>query len=144
MTKWNDFMQFQSCFIHLSDRLVTNEIYNIKICTLYINNVPVMQKYLSQHWFSHKLQVNPCQHPIVILKDVGHNELSDMIQFMYKGEVGVRHQDLPAFLKLADTLKVKGLATEKMEVCHFRNIKFVLHVNVCIKFKLLFFSIIIC
>ncbi|KAK6627039.1 hypothetical protein RUM44_009516 [Polyplax serrata] len=66
-------------------------------------------------YFKNLFKVNPCQHPIVILKDVGHNELSDMIQFMYKGEVGVRHQDLPAFLKLADTLKVKGLATEKME-----------------------------
>lgn len=68
------------------------------------------------------LKVNPCRHPIIILKDVGHNELSYMLQYMYKGEVGVKHDDLPSFLKLADTLKVKGLAGEKIEVsCFFLN-----------------------
>lgn len=65
------------------------------------------------------LQVNPCKHPIVILKDVSHHELSYMLEFMYKGEVGVRHEELPSFLKLAETLKVKGLAGEKIEVSYF-------------------------
>jgi len=57
--------------------------------------------------------VNPCKHPIVILKDVGHQELVDMLDFMYRGEASVRQEDLPAFLKLAETLQVKGLAGDK-------------------------------
>mgnify|MGYP006989433394 FL=1 len=37
-----------------------------------------------------------------------------MLDFMYKGEASVRQEDLAAFLKLAETLKVKGLAGDKV------------------------------
>lgn len=60
--------------------------------------------------------MNPCQHPIVILKDVGYQELTDMLDFMYRGEANVKQQDLPSFLRLAETLKVKGLAGRCSEV----------------------------
>jgi len=63
--------------------------------------------------------VNPCKHPIVILKDVGHQEMADMLDFMYRGEANVRQEDLAAFLKLAETLKVKGLAGDKSGVSVF-------------------------
>ncbi|KAI1301748.1 Protein bric-a-brac 2 [Halotydeus destructor] len=58
---------------------------------------------------------NPCQHPIVILKDVRFIDLKAIIDFMYKGEVNVSQEQLSALLKTAETLKVKGLAevTEK-------------------------------
>lgn len=64
-------------------------------------------------FFFYYFQVNPCKHPIVILKDVGHQEMADMLDFMYRGEANVRQEDLAAFLKLAETLKVKGLAGDK-------------------------------
>lgn len=44
---------------------------------------------------------------------MGHQELADMLDFMYRGEASVRQEDLAAFLKLAETLKVKGLAGDK-------------------------------
>lgn len=53
---------------------------------------------------------NPCQHPIVILKDVRYEEIKCIIDFMYKGEVNVSQDQLSALLKTAETLKVKGLA----------------------------------
>jgi len=58
---------------------------------------------------------NPCQHPIVILKDVRFIDLRAIIDFMYRGEVNVSQDQLSALLKTAETLKVKGLAevTEK-------------------------------
>lgn len=34
-----------------------------------------------------------------------------MLDFMYRGEARVKQEDLPSFLKLAETLKIKGLAT---------------------------------
>lgn len=67
-------------------------------------------------FFLFLFQVNPCKHPIVILKDVGHQEMADMLDFMYRGEANVRQEDLAAFLKLAETLKVKGLAGDKQGV----------------------------
>lgn len=58
---------------------------------------------------------NPCQHPIIILKDVRFIDLKAIIDFMYRGEVNVSQEQLSALLKTAETLKVKGLAevTEK-------------------------------
>ena len=42
--------------------------------------------------------------------------MADMLDFMYRGEANVRQEDLAAFLKLAETLKVKGLAGDRAEV----------------------------
>lgn len=60
--------------------------------------------------------MNPCDHPIVILKDVTHQELKQLLQFMYRGEVHVRQQELSAFLHTAELLQIKGLTTG-LEVC---------------------------
>jgi len=61
-------------------------------------------------YFQSLFMDNPCQHPIVILKDMHYNELKAIVDFMYKGEVNVSQDQLPALLKTAETLKVKGLA----------------------------------
>ncbi|PNF34036.1 hypothetical protein B7P43_G03482, partial [Cryptotermes secundus] len=61
-------------------------------------------------YFQTLFSVNPCQHPIVILKDVKYNDLKTMVDFMYYGEVNVSHDQLPAILKTAEMLKIKGLA----------------------------------
>ncbi|GBP82060.1 Protein tramtrack, beta isoform [Eumeta japonica] len=53
---------------------------------------------------------HPSRHPIVILKDVGVDELRTLVDFMYKGEVNVQYCQLPALLKTAESLQVKGLA----------------------------------
>ncbi|CAK1598796.1 unnamed protein product [Parnassius mnemosyne] len=53
---------------------------------------------------------HPSRHPIVILKDVGLEELRTLVDFMYKGEVNVQYCQLPALLKIAESLQVKGLA----------------------------------
>lgn len=53
---------------------------------------------------------NPCKHPIVIMKDMRYCDLKAIIDFMYRGEVNVSHDQLSALLKVAETLKVKGLA----------------------------------
>lgn len=53
---------------------------------------------------------NPCKHPIVIMKDMRYSDLKAIIDFMYRGEVNVSHDQLSALLKTAETLKVKGLA----------------------------------
>ena len=56
------------------------------------------------------LQENPSKHPIIILKDVPFAHLQAILEFMYAGEVNVAQDQLPAFLKTAERLKVKGLA----------------------------------
>ncbi|KAK7873553.1 hypothetical protein R5R35_008796 [Gryllus longicercus] len=54
----------------------------------------------------------PCQHPVVVLKDVKYGEMKAILEYMYRGEVNVAHDHLAALLKVADALKVKGLVEE--------------------------------
>ncbi|KAL3284909.1 hypothetical protein HHI36_019042 [Cryptolaemus montrouzieri] len=60
-------------------------------------------------YFKEMFKVNPCKHPIVILKDVGHEHMKDILEFMYLGEVSVLRENLASFLRTAELLQVKGL-----------------------------------
>lgn len=60
-------------------------------------------------YFQELFHVNPCQHPIVFLKDVSYSALSNLLQFMYQGEVKVSQDELTNFIKVAEALKIKGL-----------------------------------
>jgi len=54
---------------------------------------------------------NPCQHPIIILKDMSAKLVSNLLEFMYQGSVNVKQVELQAFMKIAETLQIKGLTT---------------------------------
>ncbi|XP_018334673.2 broad-complex core protein isoforms 1/2/3/4/5-like, partial [Agrilus planipennis] len=60
-------------------------------------------------YFKELFRVNPCKHPIVILQDVNYSALKNLLQFMYYGEVSVSQEEIPIFMRVAETLKVKGL-----------------------------------
>ncbi|XP_026480706.1 longitudinals lacking protein, isoforms H/M/V-like [Ctenocephalides felis] len=61
-------------------------------------------------FFESLLGENPCQHPIIILKDVRFWELQALVDFMYKGEVNVTQEGLQDLLKCAETLQIRGLS----------------------------------
>ncbi|KAG5682740.1 hypothetical protein PVAND_012073 [Polypedilum vanderplanki] len=48
--------------------------------------------------------------PIVILKDVKFMDIKYLVEFMYKGEINVEHNNLASLLKTAEELRIKGLA----------------------------------
>lgn len=60
-------------------------------------------------YFQEMFMSNPCKHPIVVLKDVSVNVMQELLQFMYQGEVNVKHSELQCFMKIAETLQIKGL-----------------------------------
>uniref|UniRef100_A0A6P7FE28 Protein abrupt-like isoform X1 n=1 Tax=Diabrotica virgifera virgifera TaxID=50390 RepID=A0A6P7FE28_DIAVI len=60
-------------------------------------------------YFKQMFKANPCKHPIVILKDVRHENMKDILEFMYMGEVSVLRENLTQFLRTAELLQVKGL-----------------------------------
>merc|ERR1712243_218609 len=78
---------------------------------------------------AHKMVVSACspffkkmiefqkneKHPIIILKDVSFLHMSAILEFMYHGEVSVTQEELPAFLKTAEKLEIKGLAEDDKE-----------------------------
>lgn len=47
----------------------------------------------------------------VILKDVTYSIMSELLQFMYQGEVNVKQAELQSFMSIAESLQIKGLAT---------------------------------
>ncbi|KAK2720368.1 hypothetical protein QYM36_004302, partial [Artemia franciscana] len=49
-------------------------------------------------------------HPVIILKDVKFEDLLSLVKFMYTGEVTVPQAQTSSLLKVAEMLKVKGLA----------------------------------
>lgn len=52
----------------------------------------------------------PDKHPVVFLKDVRYEEMKALLEFMYRGEVSVDQENLSSLLKVAEGLKIKGLA----------------------------------
>lgn len=52
---------------------------------------------------------HPEKHPIVILKDITFADMKCLLDFMYRGEVSVDQDRLTAFLRVAESLRIKGL-----------------------------------
>jgi hypothetical protein len=61
-------------------------------------------------YFQSMLYNTPDRHPIVFLRDVRYNEMKALLEFMYRGEVSVDQENLSSLLKVAEGLKIKGLA----------------------------------
>lgn len=60
---------------------------------------------------------HPDKHPIVILKDVPYADMRSLLDFMYRGEVSVDQDRLTAFLRVAESLRIKGLTEVNEEKC---------------------------
>ena len=56
------------------------------------------------------LQENPCQHPVIIFRNVKFEDLAALVDFMYQGEVNVVQDQLASFLTTAELLAVQGLS----------------------------------
>ncbi|XP_035896116.1 protein abrupt-like isoform X2 [Anopheles stephensi] len=60
-------------------------------------------------YFKDVFKENPCQHPVIIFKNVRYNDLMSLVEFMYQGEVSVPQEQLPSFLHTAEVLAIRGL-----------------------------------
>lgn len=63
-------------------------------------------------------QQNPCQHPIIILRDVAYVDMSALLSFVYQGEVYVSQDRLTTFLRTAELLHIKGLTEQNQQQPH--------------------------
>lgn len=107
--KWNDFhASILSSFRHLRDQ---EDFIDVTIacdgCSFTAHKVVLSA---CSPYFRSLLKANPCQHPIVILRDVRVQDMEALLRFMYNGEVHIGQEQLADFLKTAQTLQVRGLA----------------------------------
>lgn len=52
-------------------------------------------------------------HVVFYMFDVSSQDLSALLEFMYRGSVNVRHDRLQRFIKLADSLKIAGISSQR-------------------------------
>lgn len=63
-------------------------------------------------YFQSLFSINPCQHPIVILKDVNFDDLQTIVQFMYNGTVNISGEKLPDIMKVCFDSYFNNVASE--------------------------------
>eukprot|EP00092_Neocalanus_flemingeri_P004383 GFUD01004715.1.p1 GENE.GFUD01004715.1~~GFUD01004715.1.p1 ORF type:complete len:316 (+),score=81.62 GFUD01004715.1:240-1187(+) len=106
--RWNDFEENISS--GLKDLRNSNHFFDV---TLLSDNGQVGAHKLilsaCSSFFREILVSNPHQHPLIYLKGVSKEEIINLLNFMYCGEVNVAQDELSSFLAAAEDLKVKGL-----------------------------------
>ncbi|XP_076634222.1 uncharacterized protein LOC143348175 isoform X3 [Colletes latitarsis] len=107
--RWNDFhSSILSSFRHLRDEEDFVDVTLACDSSSFTAHKVVLSA--CSPYFRSLLKANPCQHPIVILRDVASSDMESLLRFMYHGEVHVGQEQLAAFLKTAQMLQVRGLA----------------------------------
>ena len=107
--RWNN---YQSNLTSVFDQLLQTESF-VDVTLAVAGRALKAHKVIlsaSSPYFQTLLHDNPCGHPIVVIEDVAFADMQAVVQFMYKGEINVAEQQLPSLLKVAEALKIRGLA----------------------------------
>ncbi|KAK4879230.1 hypothetical protein RN001_007376 [Aquatica leii] len=106
--KWSN---FQTTIMNAFESLQTSE--DLADVTLTCEGIRIKAHKLilsaCSPYFRTIFKDNPCPHPIVILKDVLHQDLVAVLNFMYQGEALITQDKLNSFLQTAEALQVTGL-----------------------------------
>ena len=60
-------------------------------------------------FFRKLLRTNPAPNPVIVLWDVSFNDMLNILDFMYNGEVHVKQANIQNFLAVAEKFRVRGL-----------------------------------
>lgn len=63
-------------------------------------------------YFKEIFKDNPCQHPVIIFKNVKYDDLLSIVVYMYQGEVNIEQESLSTFLHTAEMLSIQGLTED--------------------------------
>lgn len=107
--RWNN---YQSNLTNVFDELLQNESFVDVTLACEGHSIKAHKMVLSacSPYFQALFYDNPCQHPIIIMRDVNWSDLKALVEFMYKGEINVCQDQINPLLKVAETLKIRGLA----------------------------------
>ncbi|XP_045106893.1 flocculation protein FLO11-like [Portunus trituberculatus] len=66
-------------------------------------------------YFQEVLQTNPCQHPVIIMpRTVRFSHLTQIIDFIYRGEITLPEEELRSLLNTAEHLQISGFSTPEI------------------------------
>ncbi|XP_070071229.1 protein bric-a-brac 2 isoform X1 [Drosophila takahashii] len=107
--RWNN---YQSNLTNVFDELLQSESFVDVTLSCEGHSIKAHKMVLSacSPYFQALFYDNPCQHPIIIMRDVSWSDLKALVEFMYKGEINVCQDQINPLLKVAETLKIRGLA----------------------------------
>ncbi|XP_071550231.1 uncharacterized protein [Panulirus ornatus] len=107
--KWNN---HQSNLLRAFDRLLQSESFTDVTLACEGKSLRAHKVVLSacSSYFEQLFEEHPDKSPIIILKDMKFFHVSQLVNFMYRGEINITQDMLSGLLKTAETLKVKGLA----------------------------------
>lgn len=107
--RWNN---YQSNLTTIFDQLLQNESFVDVTLACDGRSIKAHKMVLSacSPYFQTLLAETPCQHPIVIMRDVSWCDLKAIVEFMYRGEINVSQDQIGPLLRIAELLKVRGLA----------------------------------
>lgn len=106
--RWNN---FQTNIVSALDSLKCSEDLVDVTLTCEGRNIKAHKVILSacSPYFRNVFKENPCQHPVIILKDVSADDIVSLLSYMYQGQVFIEESKLSSFLHTAALLQVKGL-----------------------------------
>ena len=107
--RWNN---YQTNLTNVFDQLLQSESFVDVTLACDGHSIKAHKMVLSacSPYFQSLFFDNPCQHPIVIMRDIKWPELKAAVEFMYKGEINVSQEQIGPLLKVAESLKIRGLA----------------------------------
>lgn len=107
--RWNN---YQSNLTSVFDQLLQSESFVDVTLACDNHSIKAHKMVLSacSPYFQALFFDNPCQHPIIIMRDVKWPELKAAVEFMYKGEINVCQDQIGPLLRVAEMLKIRGLA----------------------------------
>ncbi|KAK8752150.1 hypothetical protein OTU49_012248, partial [Cherax quadricarinatus] len=107
--KWNN---HRSTFFHILSTIRNKESYCDVTIACDGKFYPVHKLVLStcSEYFEQMFERTNCKHPVIVLKDIRHEELEALLNYMYVGEVNVLQNELAGLIKAAECLMIKGLA----------------------------------
>lgn len=113
--RWNN---YQLNLLSVFEQLLEKQLFvDVTLCCEGGYSVKAHKIVLSacSPYFQALFNDTPCDHPIVILKDVQWSDLKSILSFMYKGEIHVSQEQIGPLLKLAELLKIRGLSEEQTD-----------------------------
>ena len=110
--KWNDFtLNLSSAFNELRD---DEDFFDITLLTeeSEIRCHKLILGACSPHFRAIIKRLSAIQNPAIYLRGVRHEDIKNILEFMYLGEVSVSQADLDSFLSVAQDLCIKGLTQQ--------------------------------